>query len=49
MGKEGRASLQKDKEHFFLPLVSEEGKHIGMEGREVEGIQADVLDIEVNW
>ncbi|TKC43694.1 hypothetical protein EI555_015546 [Monodon monoceros] len=31
-----------------LYVLKEEGKHIGMEGREVEGIQADVLDMEVN-
>lgn len=28
----------------FFPLVSEEGKHVELEGREVEEIQVDVFD-----
>ena len=47
-GKEGLA-FKKRRDTSFFPLVSNEGKHIQMEGRELGGIQADVLDMEVNW
>ena len=46
--KEGLA-FKKRRDTSFFPLVSNEGKHIQMEGRELRGIQADVLDVEVNW
>lgn len=48
-GKEGRASLQKEKGHFHLSSCFKRRKNIRMEGRELGGIQADIPDMEVNW